>query len=463
MRILLIVLCAIMGSTTFCAKDWFDFAYQNAQYLSGFFKPHNELLFQSYKKQVNALQDQINATLKQAKTGSVLTDATKKAVDALQKQQNDLLIKATDDLDSYDVTMLQQMVSKQQSVVVQLIDGWDYLYDFWEKNAVPALKSAANLDNPFRNNVATVVQNDQLPPDEKNIFLKNRQATLQKGTATFFNNAKKPLRIGYVAPGGGYRAMILTTGYLAAFEDLGLLDATSYVSALSGSTWSLIPWLFANSSVRAFWQALGTKVKNKKFNVGTIAFDASGYLASDYLSALVADLWPKFLFDQAISSVDIYGSLLSRTLLNDMAKKSHLTDVWNQVKDGKKPFPLFTAVSVYTDDAGKQAYSWNEFTPLEIRNIEFKLAMPTYAFGSAFDAGKSKEIAPQQALGYLMGMFGSAYLLNLIDIKTIATALKDQAAQKMSSDATQYLIAATVVNLIDVLPHRLIMCVFHRH
>jgi hypothetical protein len=444
--------CALVCFSMCCAEDWFDFAYKNIEYVTGFFKPHNEALFQSYKKQVTDLQDKITVLLKQAQSNGVLPDATKKTVDALQKQQNALLDKATNDLDSYDVTMLQQIVSNQQAVIVQLIDGWDYLYDFWEKNALGALKSAANLNNPFRNNVASVVQGDQLLPDEKDTFLKNRQATVQKGFTTFFNQQKNPIKLGYVAPGGGYRAMILTTGYLTALEETGLLDATSYLSALSGSTWFLIAWLFSNMSVRAFQNALVSKVKDKKFNVQTIAFDASGYIANDYLALLVADLWPKFLFNQSISSVDVYGSLLSRTLLSDLAKKSHLTDTWAQVKDGKKPFPLFSAVCVYNDNAGKQQYSWNEFTPLEVRNLEFKLSTPSYSFGSEFNAGKSKEIAPQQALGYLMGTFGSAYLLDLIDLEKIISGLKDQAAQKMGSEATQYIIAATLVNLINVLP-----------
>ncbi len=434
-------------------RDWFDFAYQNAEYVLAFAKPHNDALFHSYKKQLYALQDQINTSLKQSKTAGMVNDSTKNAIDSLQQQQNALLVKASNDLDSFDMTVLQEIATKNQTVTGQLIDGWDYLYDFWEKNEIPQLKLDANRDNPFKNKAANLIQNDQLLSDEKNIFLKNRQKTIQKGWGKFFNKQpNKPITLGYVAPGGGYRAMILTSGYLAALEDLGLLDATSYISALSGSTWFLMPWLFSNNSIHSFQQSLEKKIKDKKFNIQTIAFDNSGYLKPEYLEALVADLWPKFLFNQSISSVDIYGSLLSKALLDPTIRKYHLTDVWDHVKDGNKPFPLFTSVNVYTNSAGQQDYNWNEFTPLEVRNLEYKTAMPTYSFGSLFDQGKAKEISPQQSLGYLMGTFGSAYLVNLIDIQKIIDGLKAQAAQKMSTEATQYLIAATLVNLISVLP-----------
>ena len=96
---------------------------------------------------------------------------------------------------------------------------------------------------------------------KKNTFLKNRQETVQKGFSKFFNQQNNPIKLGYVAPGGGYRAMILTTGYLTALEETGLLDATSYLSALSGSTWFLIAWLFSNMSMRAFQECTCFKDK----------------------------------------------------------------------------------------------------------------------------------------------------------------------------------------------------------
>lgn len=449
----IVFFCFLLSNNSIVSRDWFEFAYQNAEYVLNFAKPHNETLFSSYKTQVYDLQDQINNLLKQSKVIGALDATTKKAIDALQQKQNTVLYKAANDLDSFDVTILQEIVTKNQTVISQLIDGWDYLYDFWEKNAIPLLKTEANADNTFKNNVASLVYGDQLLNDEKNIFLKNRQATLQEGWKKFFNQQpNNPIILGYVAPGGGYRAMMLTSGYLAALEELGLLDATSYLSGLSGSTWFLMPWLFSKGSIRSLQEAIGNKIQNKKLNIQKLPFDASGNISLDYLQALVEDLWPKFLFNQSISSVDVYGSLLSQAVLDKKTQAYYLPDLWNYVKDGKKPFPLFTSVTVYNDDKGKQKYSWNEFTPLEVRNLEYKLSMPSYSFGSLFEKGKSQEIAPLQSLGYLMGTFGSAYLFDLLDIKKIANALKNQAAQKMSLEATQYLIAATLVNLINVLP-----------
>ena len=210
----------------------------------------------------------INDLLKKAKATGILDEATKKSVDALQQQQNALLAKATNDsrLDSYDITILQQIVTKEQTIIGSLLDGWDILYDFWEKTASGVLKAQANANNPYRNNVASLVRGDQLSNDET-LFLNNRKSVVKKGLSTYFGASKEiknPLTLGYVAPGGGYRALMLASGYLTALEDLGLLDATSYISALSGGTWFLMTWLFSNGSVRAFQQAIAQKIKNKK-------------------------------------------------------------------------------------------------------------------------------------------------------------------------------------------------------
>ena len=64
-KIIFFVCIMFISDNCFCI-DWFDFAYQNIEYVTGFFKPHNEALFQSYKKQVTDLQNKITVLLKQA-------------------------------------------------------------------------------------------------------------------------------------------------------------------------------------------------------------------------------------------------------------------------------------------------------------------------------------------------------------------------------------------------------------
>src|SRR5438477_3241671 len=50
-------------------------------------------------------------------------------------------------------------------------------------------------------------------------------------------------RIAVVCSGGGCRAMLGTVGALSGLQDIGVLDATTYISSLSGSTWALGLWM----------------------------------------------------------------------------------------------------------------------------------------------------------------------------------------------------------------------------
>jgi hypothetical protein len=50
-------------------------------------------------------------------------------------------------------------------------------------------------------------------------------------------------RIAFVCSGGGYRAAIGSLGFSMAAQKKGLLDAVTYFSCSSGSSWFLYPWL----------------------------------------------------------------------------------------------------------------------------------------------------------------------------------------------------------------------------
>jgi hypothetical protein len=450
----LYILCVTLFSLHSYAINLFDYTSDAMEDMIGIYRPNNSAVFIQFKTQLSTIQKQIQQEIDSAKATKNLGSESVKKIKNLQEQQKKIVDSAEQQLDSHDFYILQKVAYSHQTIVDELLKDWDILADYWQKYSIPFLKQEENKNNPYKDKIAHVQQRNAISSDEKT-FLSKRSPFIKKGFAQFFNDPTMeapPFTLAYVGPGGGYRAMILTSGYLAGLEDLGLLDATSYIAALSGSTWFLVPWVFSGNTVRAFQNSLLEKINRKQLNPAQVIFDKTGYISSAYLENLVSVLWPKYVFNQNISSVDIYGSLLAEALLSNDQKKYHLADQWNYVKDGSKPFPLYTSVSPYTDDKGKQQYSWNEFNPLEMQNLDLNLSIPSYSLGSEFDKGASKEIAPQQALGYLMGTFGSAYLMDLIDIKKILTALQKEAGKKGSDKAAQYLIVATLINLINTLP-----------
>ncbi len=261
---------------------------------------------------------------------------------------------------------------------------------------------------------------------QKVLFEDLLQASIDKPQTTIENN---PLRIGIVCSGGGFRAMTATSGYLAALKKLGIFDASLYVSGLSGSTWFLVPWLISGKTLEEYRQSLAYKIADA--NIAHLATHAS----PEFISAFIHDIIvPKALYGKPVSSTDMFGSLLGYALLEapiplkngDNSEKNvrhktyntfNLMDLAQRIRSADKPFPIFTAVcdhSLGTGNKNTKWYAWNEFTPYSFENVDLTLRIPGYAFGSKFEKGRPVEISPhQESLGSLMGMWGSAYTINL--------------------------------------------------
>lgn len=240
--------------------------------------------------------------------------------------------------------------------------------------------------------------------------LENKLPTVTPGTA---------LRIGLVFSGGGYRAMTLTAGYAEALEQLGLFDAVLYMSTLSGSTWWLAPWVLSGKSVKGFNEELAGRID--QMDVQRFARMAPKVQeAVDRFNREV--VLPKFAFEQPIGTVDIYGALLSHVLLGG-SYTDYLSQQWDLVKDGSKPLPIYTTVSMHaTGPEGQKTYryNWYEMNPLEVENIDLGLSIPSWAFGRKFARGMSQRVGGvasypyEQSMGFLLGIFGSAYAIDFL-------------------------------------------------
>jgi phospholipase A2 len=254
-------------------------------------------------------------------------------------------------------------------------------------------------------------------------------------------------KIAVCLSGGGYRSMIASLGYMLGFEALGLLDAITYVTSLSGSTWLIAPWLTSGQSLTDYKNYLLNLIQNDHFNVTGI-----NTLKTFGLSTLINDLlWPKISTDQALSSVDLYGALLANALMSGAqftggAQEQKLSAQRTCIADGSHPFPLYTAVGAWKNDA-YHSYEWYEFSPYYMSNSIERLSIPTEAFGSHFENGRASHLLPEQSLGYLLGIFGSAYAINAQEIYQDYYVDFVQQAQQATSitDYFKYMAAALAV------------------
>lgn len=251
---------------------------------------------------------------------------------------------------------------------------------------------------------------------------KNRHA-LQRLTGINVSQSDNVPRIGFVFSGGGYRAMIATAGYMRGFEQLGIVDVSQYIAGLSGSSWWIGPYMFMQSqsapfSVQAFNATIADKIKVNRFN----PFNSTNTRLLSAKSLGNDIVFPKIVFNQTISSVDFYGALLAHALLAHWGNERYLkrlSDQWFNVRHAHVPWPIYTAVSYHKLTEYVSSYNWYEFNPEEIRNLEKNIALPSFAFGRTFKNGRSQDFAPEPSFSLLMGIFGSAYSVNLKDIKRI--------------------------------------------
>lgn len=259
-------------------------------------------------------------------------------------------------------------------------------------NRVPQIK-----DNPYKNTPAKIRLGNELPEQEK-AFLKARipktKAAMQKLTGYHVEYVPN---IAIVCSGGGYRAMLYCLGALMGAQKTGILDATRYVVGLSGSTWAISGWLLSGQSLQAYHDWLINDL-----NRGLKSISSSDMsLIGDHLLA-------KYLYDQPLALVDIYGSLLANELFvrkEHLKQRQTLSSQAQAVKDGNLPMPIYTAIAA---EGIKSEQNWYEFTPYEVGAHWMNAYVPSWAFGRKFKNGISTNFAPEQNFGVLMATFGLA-------------------------------------------------------
>ena len=287
---------------------------------------------------------------------------------------------------------------------------WESIYQY-TANKVDSLDAVCMdhlrnrlSDNPYCSLQATVRHGPDLPAPEISFLDARAQHVhhaLEKVLAKDIK-AKKTVRIGIAGSGGGFRAMLNMLGSLLAAEQTGLLDCVTYISGVSGSTWALAPLVTSGKSVEKLKEECVTELAKDFF---TIPLN---------ISQCTRTLLSKKMFDEPLSLVDMFGLLLARHLLthaNNDPDLVYLHDQIERIADGKMFCPIYSPI------IDGSAYQWVEFTPFEAGSTFLQSSIPSWSCGRPFvngmsvnfDPSPSLSYPPPLSLGYLMGMWGSAF------------------------------------------------------
>ncbi|KAI9276546.1 acyl transferase/acyl hydrolase/lysophospholipase [Sporodiniella umbellata] len=102
------------------------------------------------------------------------------------------------------------------------------------------------------------------------------------------------------------------------------------------------------------------------------------------------------------------------------------------------------------DEAPKDLYQWYEFTPYEMGSEEINAWIPIWSFGRKFEKGENTEKLPEQSIGVLMGMFGSAFVASLAHFyQEIRLLLPDAAVLKADQMIANYKSSVSTIHPIS--------------
>lgn len=279
-----------------------------------------------------------------------------------------------------------------------------------KKIAEPIQDIRQAIAAPFRGNLTKQLDPEHLRDDsvavrvgpelapEEIKYLARRQPILEQGFETVFgtNPQRKPT-IAVCCSGGGYRALVGTAGFMRGLQETGLLDCVTYGSYLSGSTWYAAPWVLSGQKPSAFSSEARSRVELK---LTDLIYDSS---------EILGEITSRFgLTNKPLTLLDVWGRMLGHRLLlefGDRRKQSHLEDLIPNVANGGYPLPIFT--SVIRRKAVR--YEWCEFTPFEVGSDYLNGFIPAWSLGRTFKDGKAVDCAYQHTMGYLMGVWGSAF------------------------------------------------------
>ncbi|XP_007620276.1 cytosolic phospholipase A2 zeta isoform X3 [Cricetulus griseus] len=215
--------------------------------------------------------------------------------------------------------------------------------------------------------------------------------------------------IAVLGSGGGTRAMTALYGSLSGLQELGLLDAVTYLSGVSGSTWC-ISTLYKDPSwsqepLQGPIERASARVCSSK--IGLLSTEQLQYYSRE------KEVWESRGHNMHLT--DFWG-LVIEYFLNQGENPAKLSDQQEIVSQGQNPYPIYASINVHTNISGEDFAEWCEFTPYEIGFHKYGAYVPTELFGSEFFMGRLLRLWPEPRLCYLQGMWGSAFAASLNEI-----------------------------------------------
>ncbi|XP_060031039.1 cytosolic phospholipase A2 epsilon [Erinaceus europaeus] len=214
--------------------------------------------------------------------------------------------------------------------------------------------------------------------------------------------------IAIMATGGGTRSMTAMYGHLLGLQKLNMLNCASYITGLSGATWTMAT-LYSDPE----WSCK---------NLEPAVLEARRHVVKDKMPALFPDQLLKFREElrqrsqegYKITFTDFWG-LLIEACLGDKRNECKLSQQQEALCRGQNPLPIYLTINVKDDVSNQDFREWCEFTPYEVGLQKYGAYIPSELFGSEFFMGRLMKRIPESRISYMLGLWSSIFSLNLLD------------------------------------------------
>ncbi|NXD80751.1 PA24E phospholipase, partial [Halcyon senegalensis] len=199
--------------------------------------------------------------------------------------------------------------------------------------------------------------------------------------------------VAVMTTGGGTRALTSLLGNLLGLQKLDLLDAISYITGSSGSTWTLSHlYQSADWSRKDLSRPISevrrhmTKCKLSCFSLESLKY------------------YDKELKLRKQEGYQISSSLgFSLFLVNSQKNDHKLSDEQQALNHGQNPLPIYMILNIKEDYSLSEFKEWVEFTPYEVGFLKYGAFIRAEDFGSKFFMGRLTKKLPESRICFMKG------------------------------------------------------------
>ncbi|XP_016343463.1 cytosolic phospholipase A2 delta-like [Sinocyclocheilus anshuiensis] len=268
--------------------------------------------------------------------------------------------------------------------------------------------------------------------DKSELWVEFEMTVSSEKPEPYFSNGvlMVPL-VAVVCSGGGTRAMCGTFGGLRALQKLQLLDTVSYITGVSGSTWTMASLYgdanWSNNDLNGVMESVKKEISKSVFSI----------FSPEQLRHYKEKMEEREEEGLLVSLIDMWG-LAIEYLIQGKKQMGTLSDQQMALSKGQNPLPIYTALNMKNSKTGCTIETeWCEFTPYEVGFTKYGVFIPAQNFGSEYYLGHMVKKLPESGIYSLLGIWSSVFSLSLTQLWSVVTGVIPSWASKIGEEVNQ--------------------------